>query len=233
MNEMPTTSQKKGENPLLNIGINIILPSLILTKFSKPEYLGQVMGLIVALSLPIGYGLYELLAKKRKNVFSLLGLLSVVLTGGIGLLSLDKQWMVLKETAIPFIMGIVVIASQYTNYPLVKLFFDQMINLAMIEEEYRKVGNSNGLNPLLHRSSWLLGSTFFISAALNFYLAETILQGRPGSVEFNESLGKMTALSFPVISLPMMVMMVAILFYIFHHIKKHTQLELEAILKQQ
>jgi hypothetical protein len=59
-----------------------------------------------------------------------------------------------------------------------------------------------------------------------------ILKGEPGSVEFNESLGKMTALSFPVISIPMLIMVGVIIYILVHSIKKYTSLELEDIVKQ-
>jgi hypothetical protein len=59
-----------------------------------------------------------------------------------------------------------------------------------------------------------------------------ILTAEPGTVAFNEQLGKMTALSFPVIALPAMAVMMGNIFYLFRGIKKLTGLELENIVKQ-
>ncbi|RYZ96619.1 MAG: MFS transporter, partial [Moraxellaceae bacterium] len=77
------------ENMLVNILMNIVIPTLILTKASGDDYLGATWGLIVALAFPIGYGLKDFIARRKFNFFSALGVVSVLLTGGISLLHLD------------------------------------------------------------------------------------------------------------------------------------------------
>src|SRR5690554_2610982 len=99
---------------------NIVIPSLILMKLSGDSTLGPVNGLIVALLFPLGYGLWDLYQRRKVNMFSLLGLVSVLLTGGIGLLELDPKYIAIKEAAIPAIIGLVVWCSQYTRFPLVR-----------------------------------------------------------------------------------------------------------------
>jgi intracellular septation protein A len=224
--------EEKKENAFLNIGLNVILPSVILTKFSGEQHLGQVYSLLLALSFPIGYGLYDYIKMKKFNFFSGLGLFSVIMTGGIGLFQLDKGWMVAKETGIPLLMGLAVLYSQFTSYPLVKLFLGQMIDIELIDKTFTEQGHDGLFEKNLKVASFLLACTFFISAILNYILAVKILVGAPGSVEFNESLGKMTALSFPVISVPMVIMVGIIITYLIMTIKKNTNLEIESILKQ-
>lgn len=224
--------KKKNESGFLNLLINVILPSVILVKLSKPEYLGQVKALILALSLPLGYGLYDYIKTRKINFISAIGLISVFLTGGIGLFKLNKTWMVVKETAIPLVIGIGVIISQKTKYPLVRTILSQIFDLEKIDEEFKKSGHNHLFEEKITKSGVWLGCTFFISALLNYILAVKILVGEPGSVEFNESLGKMTALSFPVISVPMLVMVSIIIYGLVSSIKKHTSLELEDIVKQ-
>ncbi len=227
-----TAPKKKQENSFLNIALNVIIPSVILTKFSSDEHLGQVYSLIIALSFPIGYGAYDYFKQKKVNFFSALGLFSVIMTGGIGLFNLNRDWMVAKETLIPFFMGIAVIVSQYTSKPLVKTFLGQMIDIELIDKSFKEHGHNGLFEKNLKIASLCLGGTFFVSAVLNYILAIKILVGEPGTVEFNESLGKMTALSFPVISVPMVIMVGLIIAYLVMTIKKNTDLEIEAILKQ-
>jgi hypothetical protein len=85
---------------------------------------------------------------------------------------------------------------------------------------------------LLINASWILAGSFFLSSILNYLLAVIILTADPGTVSFNEQLGKMTALSFPVIALPAMAVMMGNLFYLFRGIKRLTGLDLEFIVKQ-
>ncbi len=222
---------KKKENPLINIGLNIVIPTLVLTKLSKPEHLGVLWSLIVAIAFPLGYGIYDYIRGKKFNFFSALGLFNVLMTGGIGLMSLNRQWMVVKETGVPLIMGIAVIISQFTSYPLVKTFLGEILNLDLINKSYKDAGHENEFEKSLSTASFFLGGTFFISAFLNYALAIYILTGEPGTSEFNESLGKMTALSFPVIALPMMIMVAAILTFLMKNIKKTTNLDFENVIK--
>lgn len=227
-----TAPKKKQENSFLNIALNVIIPSVILTKFSSDEHLGQVYSLIIALSFPIGYGAYDYFKQKKINFFSGLGLFSVIMTGGIGLFNLNRDWMVAKETGIPLLMGIAVIISQFTKKPLVKTFLGQMIDIELIDKSFAENGHTGLFEKNLKIASFCLGGTFFVSAALNYILAVKILVGEPGTVVFNESLGKMTALSFPVISVPMVIMVGLIIAYLVMTIKKNTNLEIESILRQ-
>ncbi|MEC7276506.1 MAG: VC0807 family protein [Bdellovibrionota bacterium] len=230
--EKGSESAKKRENPLLNLGFNLIIPTVIMMKFSGDQHLGQVYGLVTALAFPLLYGLYDLLGAGKVNVFSLLGLLSILLTGGIGLMEVDKTWMIVKETGFPLVLGCFVFISEKTQKPLIRQILDQVIDLEKIQEVYNENGIGGRFKERMRKSTYLLGSTFFISALLNFLLAYTILEGQPGSEEFVASLGKMTGLSFPVIALPMMIMVGFILFNLFNGIKKETNAEIETFFRQ-
>lgn len=226
------TKGTKRENPLLNLLFNILLPFLIMTKLSKPEYLGQVYGLITALAFPFVYGVYDLIKASKVNYLSLIGLISILLTGGIGLLELDKNWMIAKETSIPLLIGIFVFITEKTSKPFVKNIIGKVIDLNKIIQAYKDHGLEGEFSRRLSRSSYMLGGTFFVSAILNFGLAVVILKGEPGSTEFVESIGRMTALSYPVIAIPSMVMVGLIFWYLFKNLEKEVGLEFESLIKQ-
>ncbi len=225
-------SLPKRENPLFNLLLNIVIPTVIMMKFSKAEYLGQVNGLILALLFPLAYGVYDLIKSSKVNGFSLIGLFSILITGGIGLFELDKTWMIVKETAIPLIVGAVVLISEKTSKPLVRSFLGQMIDLDMIADAYEEKKLTHLFKGRLKNSTYMLASTFLVSSILNFVLAVYVLKGKPGTEEFVESLGKMTFLSFPVITIPTMLMVGFILYYLFNGIKKETDLEIESVFRQ-
>ena len=103
----------------------------------------------------------------------------------------------------------------------------QKINRALVQ--HNRVAE---FDKLLINASWILAGSFFLSSALNYLLAVIILTADPGTVAFNEQLGKMTALSFPVIALPAMLVLTADLFYLFRGITKLTGMPLEEIIKQ-
>jgi hypothetical protein len=223
----------RQENPLINLLINIVIPVVILMVLSKESYLGPVWGLILALSFPLVYGLYDLLKNRHFNAFSILGLVSILLTGGIGLLQLDPFWLAVKEASIPFLIGVAVLVSLKTRYPLVKLIIynDNIININAVNEALEQHHNSGAFQVRLMQASWLLAASFFVSAILNFVLARIIVVSPPGTEAFNAELGKMTALSYPVIVVPSMIILVFSLWFLLAGIRKLTQLEWEQIFK--
>ena len=76
-----------------------------------------------------------------------------------------------------------------------------------------------------------MAGSFFLSATLNYILAITIVTSMPGTVEYNEQLGKMTALSFPVIALPATLVMMGAILYLFTGITSLTGLSLEEVIR--
>ncbi|MGX5915121.1 VC0807 family protein [Aliidiomarina sp. Khilg15.8] len=220
---------------LTNLLFNILIPVVILMKFSGPEQLGAATGVVVALAFPIAYGLYDLKRAGKVNGFSILGIVSVLLTGGISLLELDPQYIAIKEAAVPGVIGLAVFISHFTRFPLVKklLLNDQVMKVDAIYAAVREKSNQQAFERAMKVATWLVASAFFLSATLNYILARAIVVSPAGTTAFNEELGRMTALSFPVIALPTMVVMMASIFYIFYKIKKLTGAPLESFLHGQ
>ncbi len=77
--------------PWVDLLVSIIIPSVILMKLSGDEYLGSVMALVIGLAFPLGWGLFELVRYRKYNFIAVLGSVSVGLTGGIGLMELDRS----------------------------------------------------------------------------------------------------------------------------------------------
>jgi len=224
---------ERRESVLLSLGINIAIPAVILMKFSGEHALGPVGGLIVALAFPLTYGMVDFARRREWNIVSILGFVSVLLTGGIGLLQLDPKWIAVKEAAVPAIIGIAVVLSLRTRFPIVRTFLynDKIIRVQKVDEALARRGNRAAFDRTLVNASWMLAGSFFVSAVLNFVLAKLIVKSQPGTTAFNEELGRMTALSYPVIVVPSMLIMIAALWYLFNRIQRLTELDLEQILK--
>jgi intracellular septation protein A len=226
---------QKQENPLLSLALNIVIPSLILMKFSDAETLGPVTGLIIALSFPLGYGLYDFYDRRQVNFISILGLVSILLTGVFTIIKLPPHWIAVKEASVPAIIGGAILISLKTRFPLVKklLVNDAILNLDLIKERLRVNQNEAAFDRLMVEASYLLATSFFLSAGLNYGLAKYLLVAEPGSAAFNEQLGQMTALSWPVIVLPSTVVMMVALWRLLRGVRQLTDLELEQIIRTQ
>lgn len=231
----PANKAERKENFFLNLGLNIIIPTVILIKFSGESHLGPQLGIVVALAFPVLYGLYDYFAASKLNLFSVLGVISIMLTGGISLLKLDPQYIAVKEAAIPALFGISVLISLRTRYPLVRtlLYNHKVMQVERVSEALREKNNESRFNKTLERASYLIAASFFLSSLLNYVLARVILVSQPGTEAYNAELGKMTALSFPVITIPAMMIFGVALYYLFRSITRLTQLSLEDIFVDQ
>ena len=65
---------------------------------------------------------------------------------------------------------------------------------------------------------------------MNYVLAKWIVTSESGTTAFNEELGKMTLLSYPMIAIPSTIMMLGIFYFLWRSINKLTGLTLEDIL---
>jgi hypothetical protein len=218
--------------PLIDLLVSIVIPSIILMKFSGDGDLGPAGALIVALAFPIGWGLYELIRFRVKNYIAVLGLVSVILTGGIGLLQLDAQWLAVKEAAIPALIGIVVLISAQIGKPLIRtlLFNPLVLNTEKIITILREREQEQVFNGHLVNATYMLGATFFFSAVMNYLLATWIVTSPSGSAAFNEELGRLTLLSYPAIAIPSMLMMLGIFYFLWRSIHRLTGLKMEEML---
>lgn len=228
------STPKHKPRPLIDLLVSIVLPSLVLMKLSGEARLGPDGALILALAFPIGWGAFELIKYRKFNFIALLGLISVILTGGIGLLHLNNQWLAIKEAAVPGAIGIAVLISTRTRYPLIRtmLFNKTVLNVDKIQERLEEGGNTQQFEARLLKATYLLSATFFFSSAMNYILARWIVVSPAGSEAFNDELGRLTLLSYPMIAIPSMIMMMAIFYYLWRTIHGLTGLKLEEIMHQ-
>ena len=215
-------------NPLVELIVTLIIPALILMKLSDPQDMGAVNALLVALAFPLAWGVRSLLNERKLSWFAVLGVVSTLLTGSIGLLQLDTQWLAVKEAAIPGLLGLAVAVSTYTRYPLVRVFLysPTLMDVKRIQAQLIERGNNAAFEARLRIATWMLATSFFFSALMNYFLATWIVTSPAGSPAFNEELGRLTLLSYPMIALPSMLIMMVALYYLVRSIKALTGLTL-------
>jgi len=148
------------------------------------------------------------------------------------LFELDVQWLAIKEAAIPSAIGLVVLVSGFWGKPLIaKMLLNPMLfNLDLIYQTLADNGKTEEFKAKIQRANHLLAITFVFSATMNYLLAKWIVVSPAGTAEFNEQLGEMTMLSYPVIAIPSMLMLIAIMFYVVKTLTRLTKLNFEQIL---
>ncbi|MCH2157031.1 MAG: hypothetical protein MK080_13680 [Opitutales bacterium] len=229
----PKATPQKQENAFLNLGMNLVLPVLLLNKGDDWFNASPTAVLIIALVFPLGYGIYDFVTRKKANLFSIIGFVSVLLTGGIGLLHLDNKWLAVKEAGIPAIFAIITGASALTKKPLVRLFIlnREIMDVDRIDAAIPE-GDRGEFDKVLARGTWYLAASFVVSSILNYILTTIIVVSEPGTDAYNSELGKLQAMSFAVIALPSILMLGYAMWYVFTNIKKITGLGFEDLMYQ-
>lgn len=239
-------SKKQQENPLANIMWNVLIPVAALGFLGKSGdklwQVGPLWGMIIAVSLPVIYGVHHLIKTRKPNFFSILGVISILLTGGISIMAyqdngtVDEKaplWFALKEAAIPFIFGVTILISHWTKTPLVRMFLynPDIFNIPLIEKRVSEKSAMDAYQKLIFSGTILLASSFFISMVMNYFLAMYFLNGHTGSQEeFNSGVAKLTGWGFAVIGLPMIIILGATLFRFVSGLRRITGMENDEIL---
>jgi len=218
-------SPTKKEHPLANLLVNVIVPVLALSHLSKTGDkiwdLGPRKALAAALVLPVAYGIRHFIVSRKLNVFSLVGFVSVLLTGGLTVYLWNADGTIkpnavllfgIKEASIPFVLGMCVLLSHRTPTPLFRLFLytDALFDVSMIEARVEERNAQDDYKRLLWRSTLCFAASFGVSMALTPLVARHFLGGidphaANASELFSAGIAKVTGWAFGVVGLPMLL----------------------------
>ena len=236
---------EKHENPLANIMVNVLIPVIALSLLSKDEgkpwHIGPLWGMMVAVAFPVVYGIYDLISNQKMNFFSILGVASILLTGGITLYVWNEDGTVkpnaaflfaVKEATIPVTFGTAILTSHWTNKPLIRIFLytSELFNVERIEENVQERKKTEDYQKLLFSTTVIIASSFFLSAILNYGLAMHFLVGSEHSrIAYNAAIGKLTGWGFLVIGLPSLLISLVAMWRLIQCLRKITGLVTEDI----
>ena len=197
------------------------------------------IALIVALIFPLAYGIRDYFQRKKINYFSLFGLINVAITGGLALLQITGIWFSIKEAFFPALIGVFAWFSARSAKPLLltMLFQPQVFKLEVLEQTLKEKDLFPSFWQLVRRGTSFLALSFFVSSALNFFLAQHIFQPisdpnpQVAAQMLNEQIAKMTSMSFAVIMVPSILMLLAIMWWIFRSLTQMTGLKLEELMQ--
>lgn len=243
---MAEEKKEKRENPLVSILFNIIIPVFILTKLAKTgtvslwgviemQGFGPLYGLLIALAFPTIYFIWDYSQRKKTNAISIIGFISILLTGIIGVFEFPSEWIAYKEASVPFLIGSAVLISLKTKYPLVKtlIYNENFMDVEKIDTILKEKKQEETFNKILTNATYIVAASFLLSTILNFALAKILIKSPTGTEAFTEELGKMTGLSYIVIALPSILVMSVALGYLYKSMQKVTGLPFEKLLSPQ
>jgi hypothetical protein len=254
-NLMPDPKAKTPqEHPLANILINVLIPVLVLSYLSKdpelqqklgkavrPWHIGPLKAMILALLPPLSYGIWHFVKTRKGNVFSALGFISVLLTGGLTLYLWNADGTVkpnagllfgIKEASIPLVLAIAILTSHRSESPLIRVFLynDSIFDIPKIEGRVAQMGVESRYQRLLLQATRFFAGSFVLSALMNLGLALWFFRDFDATSaealeNYNGIVGKLTGWSFAVIGLPVMGILFVILIRLLKGLRELTGMD--------
>lgn len=225
-------------NALLNLLCNIAIPIFLLNKMT--ERWGYLPTLIIAIAFPLCFGLFEYFYHHKKSMISVLGLINVLISGGLGLFKLGGMWFATKEAVFPFLIGIFVLLSPYFSKPFIEtlLMNPEIMKTDEIEKITAEQGTQNKLKKLIHNSNHFFSFSFFFSGVCNYFLAIRIFtpldaildEAKKGQI-LNEQIAEMHSKALMFIAGPSFVITLVLLFYFLNQLEKITGIKKDDLLK--
>jgi hypothetical protein len=196
---------------LIELGMNIVAPTVVLLFLSGDAYLGPVLGLGIGLSFPLLHGVRSLWLSGSISPISFIAVISVMLTGGIGLFELEARWFVLKEGLVSLLFATLTGLSLMTPWPVAEVMWWLVFDEALVRKALDEHGHRQAYQRELNRATVGLSAVMFIAALATWALAWLMVTADAGTTAFNEELGSYTFASFIAITFPSMGLMYVVL----------------------
>ncbi len=215
-------------NSLAELALTIVLPSIVLGHLSAPSRLGPAGALAVSLLFPVAFAAWCWWKRSGWNLVTVIGFVSVLLSGGLGLLELDASWFALKESVMPLALGAAFPLSHRFGKPLINALLMQphLINLPAVKAALGTPEKTAAYQNALQRGSWGIGLAIMGSSAGTFLLALHLLRGKaPGSEAFVRGIGTLNWASALVIGVPLCAVMLLVFLWLIRRVQSITGLE--------
>jgi len=195
----------------IELGMNIVAPTVILLFLSGEDYLGPELGLVTGLSFPLLHAVRSLWLQGSISPISVIAVISVLLTGGIGLLELEARWFVLKEGLVSIGFAALTVLSLWTPWPVVEVMWWLLFDEDKVRHALDERGQADAYQSDLAQATWGLGGVMFLAALATWVLAWMMISSDAGTTAFNEELGRYTFASFFAVTAPSMGLMFVVL----------------------
>lgn len=202
-------------NPV-NILVNIAIPVVVLLTMSSPDRLGPIPALLVAIGIPAVWGAIGLARKRKPDASAILGVVSVLATGVIGVFELNTRLFALKEAAIPLGFAIVLLVSNTTKFPISTLLADMVQRRDRVRSTIDQLGREGEYRQHLVRVGSIWAGIMALSGVLKLLLATWLVRAPAGTEAFNHQLARYELWQLPTTFALTGVLILSLICYIGH-----------------
>lgn len=200
-------------NPVSAI-INIFIPVAILLGLSNDDRLGAIPALLLAIGIPAATGIYQLARERKVDASAILGVVSVLLTGVIGVFELSTRLFALKEAAIPIGFAVVLIGSNFTRYPISTLLADMVQRRDRVQAHLTTPEVKAEYHAHLQAIGRVWAGIMILSGVLKFILASLVVTSPAGTEAFNHDLAFYELVQLPTTFTLTGVLILSLIWYV-------------------
>ena len=240
-----------GKKSLINVLLSVLAPVLILEKCSGSGGAwydwGTMWALVVALSLPIGCGIYSVVSQRRVEPLAVFGLLGTLLTGVVSMYANSGAgeairpdtpwWYAGKELMVATMLAGAVLVTARGRSSLLRAFVysEALYDIPLIEQKVQELGCTDDYRRLELQGSRLMAASLLGSGLANFGLSLYFLlpvlklPAADQALAYNQAVGGMHWWGFVVIGVPLMVTLVAVMRFLARRLQALTGLPSDRI----
>ncbi len=240
------------QRSLLNIVMSVLAPVLILSKCSEKGdsfwQMGTTPALIIALALPIGYGIYNFIDTRKYDALNILGLVGVLFTAIVTIYATTGEgeqirpntpwWFAAKEAFIPLLMAAAIMMTAKSKGALLRVFLysDAIFDVVRIEKKCDELKRKDEYEKCLWNASLMTSGSLIFSSLANFALAlyfllpVLALPAAEQALAYNYAIKDLTWAGFIVISFPLLVTLFGVLMYLIKTLQGITGLNRDEVM---
>lgn len=210
-------------NPV-NIFVNIVIPVVVLLTLSAPSRLGAIPALLVAIGIPAVWGIIGLIRTRKLEASAILGVVSVLATGVIGVFELSTRLFAFKEAAIPLGFAALLLISNTTRFPIVTLLADMVQRRERVLTSVETLGKQQQYHQHLVKSGAIWAGIMALSGVIKFTLASWLVRSPAGTEAFNHDLARYELWQLPTSFSLTGILILSLICYLGHGTAAITQL---------
>ncbi len=219
--------KKSGSQQLLQIFINFVLPIFVLTRLSSEAALGATRALLLALSFPILYELFNVYKNRKISIISIIAIGGIIVTGSLSLLNLSVELLALRR-AVPYVfVAVVILGSHYLKKPLITKAIEQVFNMELVYSAAKKQKTIIKLQKVITTVSYFSAALFVCIALTSYFATRIVVTSATNTEAFNQEYAQLRIISFPALMVPLFLGIIIIIWFLVHNLEKVTGLDSE------
>lgn len=212
--------------------ISFAIPTIVLFALSDESRLGPLVAMGLALLPPILLELYSFATGRKASLLSLFAIIGILLIGAISLFGLSEEWLGVRRAGIYAIGAVAILAIMRYKHGWVDKGLARIVDMQKVRRAASKRGTEADIAKHISRVGYLLVAFLMAIAVWSYILTIIVIHSPTGSSGFNAEYAELRLIGLPLVSLPLLIGMVAIMMYLVYGFEKHTGIEADQLIRK-